>query len=104
MKNYGRKQAAEGIIRENGIAGGKRKICMSHVIQLKSVITCPSCGFRKEELMPEDSCRILYECENCGAILRPRKGDCCVFCSYGSVDCPPVQRERSCCRHNAEEA
>jgi hypothetical protein len=26
-------------------------------------------------------------------MLRPEPGDCCVFCSYGSVPCPPVQRE-----------
>jgi hypothetical protein len=37
-------------------------------------------------------------------MLRPKKGDCCVFCSYGSVLCPPIQAERtgvgdagSCC-------
>ncbi|MDY0329290.1 MAG: GDCCVxC domain-containing (seleno)protein [Thiomonas sp.] len=30
----------------------------------------------------------------CGAELRPLPGDCCVFCSYGSVPCPPVQRLR----------
>ncbi|WP_349666169.1 GDCCVxC domain-containing (seleno)protein, partial [Sinorhizobium sp. 6-117] len=25
-------------------------------------------------------------------LLRPRPGDCCVFCSFGSVKCPPVQQ------------
>jgi hypothetical protein len=30
----------------------------------------------------------------CGAVLRPRPGDCCMFCSHGSVPCPPVQRAR----------
>lgn len=24
-------------------------------------------------------------------------GDCCVYCSYGSVKCPPIQAQRSCC-------
>lgn len=24
-------------------------------------------------------------------MLRPKAGDCCVFCSYGSVKCPPIQ-------------
>jgi hypothetical protein len=29
--------------------------------------------------------------------IRPKAGDCCVFCSYGSTRCPPVQlRERNC--------
>ena len=31
--------------------------------------------------------------------LKPKAGDCCVFCSYGSVPCPPIQESRSCC-HN----
>lgn len=30
----------------------------------------------------------------CGEQLRPRPGDCCVYCSYGSVHCPAVQREQ----------
>ncbi len=28
------------------------------------------------------------------AVLRPLKGDCCVFCSYGDVPCPPIQEGR----------
>lgn len=58
---------------------------------LHSKITCPECGFCKEESMPEDSCTFFYQCTNCKTILKPLKGDCCVFCSYGSVKCPPVQ-------------
>lgn len=65
------------------------------VMILQSVIICPSCGTAKPETMQTDSCRILYECTGCGATLRPKAGDCCVFCSYGSVPCPPVQAERS---------
>lgn len=68
-------------------------------IQLLSVLTCPHCGFCKKETMPEDACQFFYECEGCREIIRPRAGDCCVYCSYGSVPCPPVQREgsSSCC-------
>ena len=55
-----------------------------------SVITCPQCGHRKEEQMPTDACLYFYECEGCKALLRPRPGDCCVFCSYGSRKCPPA--------------
>lgn len=61
-------------------------------MELKSVITCPECGHKKEELMPVDSCQFFYECEECHAVLKPKEGDCCVFCSYGSVPCPPVQQ------------
>jgi len=27
----------------------------------------------------------------------PKAGNCCVFCSYGSVKCPPMQAQKSCC-------
>ena len=62
-------------------------------MQLKSIIKCPECGFEKEETMPTDSCQILYECSKCATILTPKEGDCCVFCSYGSIPCPPKQSE-----------
>ena len=58
---------------------------------LKSVITCLMCNHQRQETMPTDACQYFYECANCGALLRPKLGDCCVFCSYGSVKCPPVQ-------------
>lgn len=62
---------------------------------LKSIITCPHCATAKEETMPTDACLYFYTCPGCSAVLRPKPGDCCVFCSYGSVPCPPVQAERS---------
>ena len=34
---------------------------------------------------------ILHDCPNCAGVLKPKAGDCCVFCSYGTVPCPPVQ-------------
>jgi hypothetical protein len=64
---------------------------------LQSDLTCPECGHTKREVMPQDACLFFYECENCNALLRPWAGDCCVFCSFGSVKCPPVQAQRSCC-------
>jgi hypothetical protein len=62
---------------------------------LQSTITCPHCAFAKKETMPTDACQFFYECNACGAKLKPKPGDCCVFCSYGSVPCPPIQAERS---------
>jgi len=59
-----------------------------------SIVTCPTCGYRHEETMPEDTCKIRYSCRRCGTELRPKPGDCCVFCSYGTVPCPPIQRQR----------
>ncbi|MGE7197418.1 GDCCVxC domain-containing (seleno)protein [Brevundimonas sp.] len=30
--------------------------------------------------------------------LKPLPGDCCVFCSYADVPCPPIQEDgKSCC-------
>lgn len=63
---------------------------------LVSTITCPQCGFEKEEIMPTDACLFFYECTNCKALLRPVRGDCCVFCSYGTVKCPPKQQQGCC--------
>lgn len=60
--------------------------------ELSSIITCPNCKYEKSETMPTDACQWSYECENCKQILTPKKGDCCVFCSYGSVACPPIQQ------------
>jgi hypothetical protein len=62
---------------------------------LQSVITCPYCAAAKSETMPIDACQFFYVCTGCDARLRPKEGDCCVFCSYGSVPCPPIQAERS---------
>jgi hypothetical protein len=57
----------------------------------ESVITCPKCNHSRRESMPADACQFFYECAHCGEVLRPKAGDCCVFCSYGSVKCPPKQ-------------
>ena len=70
---------------------------MSNKIIADSTITCPECGHQTTETMPTDACQWFYKCKNCGALLKPAKGDCCVFCSYGSVPCPPVQQKKSSC-------
>ena len=67
---------------------------MENGIILQSTITCPHCGHQREETMPTDACQYFYECENCKASLKPQKGHCCVFCSYGTVPCPPIQRNK----------
>ena len=65
-------------------------------IERNSEITCPLCGHRSVEVMPLDACQFFYDCKGCGALLRPKSGDCCVFCSYGTIACPPVQAGRCC--------
>ena len=64
---------------------------------LESELTCPTCGHRQIETMPTDACIYFHECKGCGTLLRPKPGDCCVFCSYGSVPCPPIQAAQPCC-------
>jgi hypothetical protein len=63
----------------------------------ESVLTCPECGHTSAELMPMDACQYYYDCRGCGALLKPKAGDCCVFCSYGSMRCPPKQASNACC-------
>ena len=64
---------------------------MKKEIILESTITCPECGKKEIETMPTDACQWFYECKYCSALLKPLQGDCCVFCSYGSVPCPSIQ-------------
>ncbi len=78
-------------------AGRNTWLTRQRQVTLLSTITCPRCGFKKEKTMPTDSCQFFYECSSCKAMLKPKRGDCCVFCSYGSVPCPPIQLGRDCC-------
>lgn len=64
------------------------------MIVLQSTIICPRCGHRQTETMPTSACRFFHGCKGCGALLRPKPGDCCVYCSFGSVACPPMQQAR----------
>ncbi len=57
----------------------------------ESQLTCPVCGATTVETMPANVCQFFYICATCETQLRPQPGDCCVFCSFGSAPCPPVQ-------------
>jgi hypothetical protein len=65
------------------------------MLELQSVLTCPHCDRQETATMPTDACQVFFACPGCGAALRPKAGDCCVFCSYGSLPCPPIQQERA---------
>ncbi len=67
------------------------------VIISQSIITCPTCGHATEETMPVNACQYFYVCPHCQTRLQPKEGDCCVFCSYGTVVCPPMQLGEDCC-------
>jgi hypothetical protein len=72
-------------------------------MQLTSTLTCPECGHLATETMPTNACQFFYDCKGCGVLLRPNAGDCCVFCSFGDIPCPPIQEalhgsgSSSCC-------
>lgn len=72
----------------------KRGADLSVVVEHHSLVTCPSCGDQRLEMMPEFSCLLAYTCPSCGEVMRPAEGNCCIFCTYGSVPCPPIQVRR----------
>jgi hypothetical protein len=67
----------------------------AQMVKLNATIACPYCRFSTTETMPTIECQFLYECRNCHAVLRPKPGDCCVYCSYGDTPCPSAQRANS---------
>lgn len=69
---------------------------LNGMAELSVAVTCPTCQHVSSATMPEDRCVVSYDCPACGATLRPKAGDCCVFCSYGDKRCPFVQDEREC--------
>ena len=73
----------------------KEKSCCEKESQTTSEITCPYCGHKKTEVMPEDVCQLVYLCEKCKKEIRSKEGDCCVFCSYGTHKCPSMQEEKN---------
>ena len=66
-------------------------------IRTTARLTCPDCGGSEVLSMPTDACQWFHQCRFCQALLRPRRGDCCVFCSYADTPCPPVQAGDGCC-------
>lgn len=64
-------------------------------IKMVALITCPHCGTGHKAEMPSDACQFFYTCPICGEMLKPKPGDCCVFCSYADTKCPSKQVEES---------
>jgi transposase-like protein len=63
-------------------------------INTKAILTCPICSVFQDVEMPINACQHFYKCQSCGETLKPKEGDCCVFCSYADNKCPPKQLER----------
>jgi anaerobic selenocysteine-containing dehydrogenase len=55
------------------------------------VVTCPVCKTQVHEQMVSETPKLIYHCPKCLTWLSPKKGDHCIYDSYGSVKCPPIQ-------------
>jgi hypothetical protein len=56
-------------------------------------LTCPHCKKTYEVEMPVNYCQIVFKCLKCNENITPKKSDCCIFCSYTDIKCPPMQME-----------
>jgi len=54
---------------------------------ISATLTCPHCQHHQSETIPDNQCLFFYQCSTCREVIRPKAGDCCVFCSYGSRPC-----------------
>lgn len=59
------------------------------------IITCPLCWHKENENIPSNECMYFYECKSCKEIIKSKKWDCCVFCSYWDIECIPKQKEKN---------
>lgn len=91
-------RAGSRVIRVRRLEIDLQKKAKNRPVESSILTHCPRCGHQKIETMPTTACQFFYECENCNALLKPKPGDCCVFCSYGTVKCPPIQAsDKNCC-------
>ena len=72
-----------------------KKKAVTTMINLNATVTCPHCKANAAETMPTNRCQFFYECPNCHTVLRPKPGDCCVYCSYADRPCPSAQQSRT---------
>lgn len=70
------------------------KYGMTKHVKTIAILKCPKCHKLQTSKMPTDACQHFYKCQKCGEMLKPKNGDCCVFCSYANTKCPPKQLER----------
>jgi hypothetical protein len=64
---------------------------MDTILRTQSVITCVMCGHAEQFTMPRYAVRTLYRCGGCGTVYTTGRGECCIYCSYGSTPCPSAQ-------------
>ena len=78
-------------------------LCFLPVLVVVWATTPDDLGFLPPGLLAEPrwfdlaACLFFYTCATCGTVLRPRAGDCCVFCSYSDQVCPPKRTGQPSC-------
>ncbi|MHA2620929.1 MAG: GDCCVxC domain-containing (seleno)protein [bacterium JZ-2024 1] len=60
-------------------------------VKTTAVLTCPICRTAQKVKMPTNACQYSYSCVRCGALLKAKPGECCVFCSWADTPCPSRQ-------------
>jgi hypothetical protein len=60
-------------------------------IERSSVITCPVCSHSVSEKVSRETLKRVFHCPQCLTWLAPKPGDHCIYDSYGSFKCPPLQ-------------
>src|ERR1039458_6713424 len=58
----------------------------------RSCMTCPVCGGATLERMRAAPSQFFYDCTGCGARLKPKPGDCCVFVRTARSPVHPSRR------------
>ncbi len=64
---------------------------------IDSILTCPNCNHKFQEQMPENTYQSSFRCAECKEVIKTKKGECCVYCSYGDYPCPQAQIIGSSC-------
>ncbi|WP_420870118.1 GDCCVxC domain-containing (seleno)protein [Catalinimonas alkaloidigena] len=63
-------------------------------VQKLSTLRCPICKHQILKRMPLEKTISEFVCMNCSSIIKTKRHECCVFCTYGSVKCPRAQAWR----------
>jgi hypothetical protein len=61
---------------------------------LFSTVHCPLCGHKEKIMMPRYASKSYYQCQRCKIVFEAKGDRCCIFCSYGDVQCPPRQEKK----------
>jgi hypothetical protein len=72
-------------------ASSRRKPHVWDSIERTSTITCPACSETVTHTMSTESVKKVYHCQKCLTWVAAKHGDHCIYDSYGSTKCPPLQ-------------